>query len=353
MLRVALLASLILGLPSALSAQTQPPEPGPDAAEVKRCIEALKDADPLKRSRAAEEIGAMWPPAKEAIGPLAGLLQDKELAVRRAAAQALSGFGADAGEVVPALIDAMGDEDDAVSSAAAVAVQLAGKASVEPLRKALGREEAKIRSTAAYLLGAIGEAAKAALPDLERLLEDKDEKVRRMSARSFALLGGRSALAARILCEPLGTGRDMGLDDVSLIATQGKVALPFLLDKLSQGGPEAKVAACAALGRIGQEARDLVPALGKALVDDVQGVRTAAARALGAIGPDAIETLAKGLKDEDAQTRTACAWAFAAMAKAFGKDARPAVPFLEAVLGDEAEQVRKGAQQALDILKKE
>jgi len=350
--RASLIVSLFLCMPYAGSAQSKPPNGGPDAAEVKRCLEALKDPDPLKRARAAEDLGAMWPPAKEAIEPLAGLLRDGNLEVRRAAAQALSGFGPDAQKVVPALIDAIGDEDASVSISAGVAVKLAGKGSVEPLRKALGRKEARIRSMAALLLGDFGEDAKAALPDLERLLEDPDEHLRQTSARSFAQLGGRSAVAARILCESLGAD-PAALDGVKLVASQGELAVPILIDMLSKGSPEAKSAACWALERIGRKAKDGVPALGKALADDVQGVRRAAAGALGAIGPDAIETLAKGLKDEDAGTREACAWSFAAMAKAFGKDARPAVPFLEAILGDKAERVRKGAQQALDILKKE
>ena len=89
----------------------------------------------------------------------------------------------------------------------------------------------------------------------------------------------------------------------------------------------ARSAAAAALGRIGPAAKGAVPGLTAALKDRHAQVRYDAAAALGQIGPaakGAVPALIDCLKEEDERSRRAAAWALGHI----GPEARAAVPAL-------------------------
>ena len=77
---------------------------------------------------------------------------------------------------------------------------------------------------------------------------------------------------------------------------------PTLLEALKDKSEHACSGAAYALGKIGTEVKDVVPALIIALKDNDRVVRMSAARAMGDIGPaakGALPALEAALKDKD------------------------------------------------------
>jgi len=93
------------------------------AAAAYPLMEALKDPDPVMRTRAARRLGELRPAPVDAIPLLADMLTDKDRDLRLAAAGALGGFGPDARSAVPALMRALNDEDAGVRQIAGDALK--------------------------------------------------------------------------------------------------------------------------------------------------------------------------------------------------------------------------------------
>ncbi len=107
--------------------------------------------------------------------------------------------------------------------------------------------------------------------------------------------------------------------------------------------PRARLKAVATLGRKGSAAKDAVPALGKALHDLDEDVRTAAGRALAQIGPAAVPVLIEELKNPLFQYSKQAARSLALI----GPEAADAVPALTRSLKVNDAEVRAMAAHAL------
>ena len=91
-------------------------------------IEALKKGDVRLRSRAADAIGSLRPPADKAVGALLHALKsDSSARVRASAALALGNIGPGAADAVPALKRAAGNRDPELRLNAKRAMELIGK----------------------------------------------------------------------------------------------------------------------------------------------------------------------------------------------------------------------------------
>ena len=123
-------------------------------------INALKL--PEYRPLVASILGAIGPPAKDAVGPLAEVAKtDASEEARREALLALGGIGPAAEAAVPAAAAALTDSDDRVVMAAC------------------------------YALKKIGPAAKDALPALKKLAEDKDATLAKAAEKAIAAIERR------------------------------------------------------------------------------------------------------------------------------------------------------------------
>ena len=85
-----------------------------------------------------------------------------------------------------------------------------------------------------------------------------------------------------------------------------------------------RAVAAGALGKLGPEASEAIPALTRALADPEAYVRQEVAKALGEIGPEAVPALILALKDESGGVREAAVKALGAI----GPEAEEAVPAL-------------------------
>ena len=192
-----------------------------DAFE-KRIVTMLAHRDPLRRAKAAVELGEFRRPhpvdalllaagdgepdrtvrlaAVEAIGwigrkdcalSIAERLHDPAADVRIAAARVLGRLGNR--EATEPLIGALKDPDERLRAAAAAALGwLRDGRGLKPLIRTLGDHRGKVRAAAAGALGLLGE--KESVEPLIRALKDRDPLVRYLAAGALAQLGDRRAV---------------------------------------------------------------------------------------------------------------------------------------------------------------
>ena len=141
--------------------------------------EKLKHATDADRPAALRAIGAFGEDAGPAAGEVATALGDPDSQVRSAAAWALSQIGPKAAAALPALAKALSDSDPRVRELAALALKAMGPAAapaVHELIAALNDSVAYVRVPVADALGAIGPAARMAVhPLAERLLAEGEQ----------------------------------------------------------------------------------------------------------------------------------------------------------------------------------
>lgn len=133
---------------------------------------------------------------------------------------------------------------------------------IASLVKQLKSKDALDRRQAAASLGERGEAAKGAAPALVAALKDKDEFVRRMAAKSLGEIKADPNVAIPGL-KGLLKDEDKGVIEAvgEAFTKMGKPAVPALTDMLRSRDPLHKKTATLALGKIGPDAKDAVPAL--------------------------------------------------------------------------------------------
>ncbi len=126
------------------------------------------------------------------------------------------------------------------------------------------------------------------------------------------------------------------------------VAVPALIEALTDPAQDVRRAAAHVLGEMGAEARAAIPALIQALKDPLEGVRRKAAFALGEMGTEAraaVPALTQCLGDQSAGVRR---WAAHALGE-IGPTAPAAIPALIESLG--AEDVRNRSVSAAALVK--
>lgn len=225
-------------------------------------LQAAKDIDPDVRGSAVSALGKIGAPPEQAIPAIVAVLEKDE---SRSAADALGKFG-------PQAAPAIG-----------------------PLTKALGYKKSLTRASAAEALGKIGPAARSAAPVLRTRLKDEDENVRGSAARAlWEVEGTASPELIDVLVELLRTSETgIGLRAIETLGDIGppaKKALPALAAAGRSEEGFFVAPAIWAAGRIRQE-KDLLPRLILELKNPEPDARSSAAWALGKMGPEARETV--------------------------------------------------------------
>jgi HEAT repeat protein len=195
--------------------------------------------------------------------------------------------------------------------------------------RALDSPVSDVRYRAIHSLGAIGPEAGEAVPALAALLVGSPSRGTRIEA----------ALA------------------LSKMAPASRAAVPALAQALADPEPLVRTNAILALIRLRDQARPAIPALIRALRDDANRrrpatftftIQEAAARALGwasAGSPDAVPALTEVLRDGGPDgLRTAAAGALGEV----GPEARPAAALLRAMLQEKDPDLRQTAREALE-----
>jgi HEAT repeat protein len=151
-----------------------------EAKHVGVLVKDLKDESPNVRANACQALGVMKAAARDAVDPVAKLLDDKDLRIR--AVMTLGEIGPPAKKTLPALNKLLQDKDGDTQLAAALAVyQISGdaKESMKVLEELLGTE--KYYTPAIHTLGEMGPAAISILPTLVNLYREEEVPADRMA----------------------------------------------------------------------------------------------------------------------------------------------------------------------------
>jgi HEAT repeat protein len=395
-------------------------KPGKDKV-VPLMIKALQDADPhvvaLAINALAEEgaeivpamIEAMkddrtiyWailvlyeigPDAKDAVPELAKALSHEKEEVRHEAAHALRAIGADAKEAVPALVEALDDELILVRLPSVLALGSIGpdaKPAVDKLTSYLEAEDALLKVCAVWALAKIepdDERLKTeTVPALMEFLKDEDQEARRAAALALlqldpgpeimipAFLGAFDSASPEVRSDMLEAIASLGEEAVpgmirglkypdirkqvaeilGRIGEGAKEAVPALLEHVNDEDPQVQAEVLFALGCIGgPEAKGAIDAAIAVLQDENERVRVSGMYLLGKLGPDAAAAapeLKKILKSDDPKSPRACMWALVRIEPDNEEVAKLAVPMMISGLEDEDAFVRIEAARTLELI---
>jgi len=224
-----------------------------------------------------------WPTPGREVRSLLHQLESGSSYLRENARRELRRIGPTA---IPALMKAFKDFDrnPVLSAGAEVALAEIGRPAVPYLMGALSDDREDVRCRAVATLGAIGPPAKPAIPSLIDMLE-AGEPVRRGATVALARIEPSREWDLSELIAEVNAGEDywsrrQAICDLGLIGPGAKAAVPALLKAVGDENDIVRAAAAEALGRIGAPAKDIVPMLRAALKDDSEYVRQSAAAAL-------------------------------------------------------------------------
>ena len=293
-------------------------------AEVQR--QRLASNDEEDRLKACESLTNHPDIAKLLVPELAGRLKDENRQLRYIAASLLQRVGAGASAAVPQLMEMLRSDDS------------------------------HDRVAAARALGAIGEPAKAAVPLLVRQMQSWNPAQRAAAARALGRTGiGMRAEVLPPLLNGLTDGsREVRLASAKAVETLGpeaeKSAITELRKHLNAKDPVLQMDCAIGLGRFTQDDEIALTAAAAVLRDPAHpvSVRVDAANALGQTGsPDAVAPLAKSLRYRDPQVIAAAQDALGRL----GPVARLALPELERNLKHDDVHVRISANEAMERIR--
>jgi HEAT repeat protein len=296
--------------------------------ELEEMVDGIEAGDAAEAEIAANKIVELGYEADAAIPFLAEMAANPDLPNRATAIETLGRLYASSPEVVAALGEAARDPDEATRHAALRAlaqIGLPAEAALPTILDQLASGDAKSRQLAARVLGNIEYLEIEEEDALVAALEDSEPAVR------------AAALAALV--------------QIDAELPEGSIAK--LAGFLTSQDADARADAIQALGQLGPDAAEALPAIEVALTDDSSEIRHSAAWALGNMGEQegaravpALTTLLKTDPDED--VRAQAAWALGEM----GVSAEPAADALLAALEDPEDMVQLEAYEALKNLLK-
>lgn len=296
--------------------------------KVEELVDSIEAGDTVEAEIAANDIVELGYEADAAIPFLIEMVADPDLPNRAIAAETLGRLYATSPKAVAVLGEATRDPDDAVRHAALRALSRIGlpaEAALPAILEQLESGDVKSRQLAARALGNIEYLEIEAEDALVAALEDSEPAVR------------AAALAALVQ-----TGAEL---------PEGSIAK--LADFLTAQDADARADAVLALGQLGPQAAEALPAIEIALANESSEIRHSAVWALGNMGEEqgarAVPPLTAVLEtDMDADVRAQAAWALGQM----GIAAEPAADALLAALEDSEDMVQLEAYEALkNILK--
>ncbi|HYF48551.1 MAG TPA: HEAT repeat domain-containing protein, partial [Planctomycetota bacterium] len=272
---------------------------------VPALLESTIAAEARDQSCIASVLSRIGAPA---LPKLVAALEHEKVPVRKCAASALRQMAIpERSAAIPALVKLISREQDAVTLAKAMgaleSTSEAAPEALEPLTKLLDHPELEIRGLACLLLGQLcGEQARQQVPKILKVLREADVDgpgsiSMRWSGAAIALIGvdeQQAKEAVPLLIMRLCDKRYLGDGDSVFshaLARIGPVVVTEVAKILNHENVRARSIALLTLGRLGDAARDCVPAIKAAQSN--RDLKTIAIFALTACGPDDPEVAAK------------------------------------------------------------
>jgi HEAT repeat protein len=283
-----------------------------DRDSYPRILGGLRQGTPAEQEAAAEALGALRD--EHAIPELGGaLMGSQNPSIRRRCAEALAQFGERA---LPVFTQALRSGEVGAASAVVPFLRLLGEKGMQLLGESLSSTEWRVRAEALRSLRDIGPQAKEWEDKIAALLEDELPAVEMAAIQACAVLGKVKPATLRVLIDKLELnllfranatktlavlqnegiaealvqrmmdGLPMDLaenqDLVEAIIARGERALPFVVAELEKGADVAHRQMLAfTLQGLGPKAH---PWIARLLMDDEDGVRTAALESAKRVG---------------------------------------------------------------------
>jgi HEAT repeat protein len=327
----------------------QPPE-----GVVTALNEALQDKNKEVQNQVAIAISQIKSTSNISYLPtLIQSLKSERWDTRYSALRALRQMGPFAEPAISALEEILEGEDGMLGEEAASILAEIGSAARPVLLKALKSSRTEVRDRVAKVLPPdMRLEASSVATDLVASLKDKDKEVRAKAAQALGKLGAKGEIVIPALIVALhdedNTVRQSAAEALEHFGAAAKKAIPELL-ALMQNEDKAKdpygfiaSAAASAIGGMGPVAGNVIPELEKYLEKNP----SAAAAALGRIGPTTLSTLRTALKHDNREVRY---YAVRAM-HYLGPEAAEAVPDLIVSMDDQGEYMRSSSIQALGAI---
>ncbi len=274
----------------------------------------------------AQAVSLLQISIRDALPLLLKALDSERATVRAAAAEALSTPGAHAARVLPALRDAARDIDSRVRFQALTALALLDLSGPPEVAAGLGdflkQKTFPRRRQAALALAVMGRQAGKAIPALEAALEDADVQLRRIAARVLYPLAPDNRKAVDVLFDEMRETSRQGqrLIPVQFLAptvprlielfkegpdplrlavlnvlrglrADSQAAAPALIAALEDSSPIVASQIVAIVGRLGEKAKEYVPALEKACQKHPAGKTPSMLARIGRMGPEGLAAL--------------------------------------------------------------
>ena len=296
----------------------------PDKEAAADLVAVLQDKSPVIRGYAAYTLATIGPDADQAIPSLVECLQDKDEFVRNAACVALGMIGPAAKDAIPEIRRLLMDDTEPTAQAAEALGRI-GPSATNALIQLLSHKSALVRSEAARALARIGPEAKAAAPVLIERLLDEDVAVGVESAVALNAITGWMDLCAPVLANGLKEEPDYVANAIMRIGPAAKPVVPTLITFVRGADDESvRHRAVTALGYIGIEDKAMVPIPVDIMKTKDGGASYSTVRALSSIGPPAVPMLIQTLSHSDAAPREGAARALGEMGRE-ADDAVPAL----------------------------
>jgi S1-C subfamily serine protease/HEAT repeat protein len=350
----------------------------------------LRDTEVEKKRWAAETLEKMGNDARPAMTDMISIMNlEKDGLVRQPLARAAGKFGRDAKDLAKGPLEEMlkdEDRDNRLAACEGLASLYGATSDLESLKKLLKHEDADFRSVAAKGIMKMGRNAKPVLNDLYEVAKSDSGEIRKAFLLLVASLDPADAkVAGPLVTESLQSGdkevkmaaltvlgnapKDVPNSTVNIlkelikdaevkakvleclakVGPFNKNALTVLVDLIKENGDDAE-AATKALVELGAAAAPAVPALirlmdvpGNQVSQEEQDRIHKLAGYIAKIGKPALKDLRSGVRSRNFY-RWGCAIAIGEM----GRDAREALPDLQAALQSTQEQfVRESIEESI------
>jgi HEAT repeat protein len=329
-----------------------------DAAVAGLVTLLTEDEEPRARAAAAGTLRRIGTNAVSALPALRTAAEkDRDSGVRVEAMTALSRCGLPAGEWVSLLFQAARDPSEPVRKAAfglLLVVRPVETRLMPTLIAGLRTADPGERELAARLVTELGADARSAAAVLVETLQTSASAGRGPEPALTRALAALGEAGVRPVFADLGARRSpvvQGTNDWRLLVLRQATALaiPAMVEGLTNPAPVVRVAALEGLAGIGSAARSVARKLPPYLVDTDPSVRAAAWAAAAACGVSSerlLEAIEGGLQDASMEVRRSVVLALGHL----GSAAKPAVPRLIREIGAADEPLRTASVRALGSL---